>query len=111
MLAWRATTYREGVLLDQDEIRMQHYSPLHPQVVDAVRLLLDDRRNNVHMFKQLSFEWWLKQQKVPLVRGNAHFVATGAIYSEPDLLSILLIRTAQGLIHALQAKKREERER
>jgi hypothetical protein len=44
MPAWKATAYREDVLLDQDQIRMQHYCPLHPQVLDAVRLLLGDLR-------------------------------------------------------------------
>ena len=62
------------VLPEQDKIRMQHYCPLHPQVVDAVRPLLDGRHDDEQMFKQLSFERWLKHQKVPLLHGNYHFV-------------------------------------
>jgi len=62
------------VLPDQDKIRMQHYCPLHPQVVDSLKPLLDSRRNDEPMFKQLSFERWLKQQKIPLLHCDAHFV-------------------------------------
>lgn len=43
------------VLPEQDKIRMQHYCPLHPQVVDTVRPLLRGRNDEL-MFKQLSFE-------------------------------------------------------
>jgi hypothetical protein len=53
------------VLSEQDKIRMQHYCPLHPQVVDAVRLLLDGPRNDEPMFKQLSFERWLEAAEDP----------------------------------------------
>jgi hypothetical protein len=62
------------ILPEQDKIRMQHYCPLHPQVVDAVRPLLDGRRNDEPVFKQLSFERWLKQQKIQLLHCDAHFV-------------------------------------
>ncbi|MGZ8876325.1 MAG: hypothetical protein ACXW1F_07575 [Halobacteriota archaeon] len=62
------------VLPEQDKIRMQHYCPLHPQVVDALKLLLDGRRNDELMFKQLSFERWLKQQKIRLLLCDSHFV-------------------------------------
>jgi hypothetical protein len=62
------------VLPEQDKIRMQHYCPLHPQVVDGVRPLLDGRRNDERMFKQLPFERWLKQHKIQLLHCDAHFV-------------------------------------
>jgi hypothetical protein len=62
------------ILPDQDKIRMQHYCPLHPQVVAAIVPLLDGRLDDEPMFKQLSFERWLKQQKVRLIHGNNHFV-------------------------------------
>ena len=35
---------------------------------------MDKRLDDELMFKQLSFERWLKQQKVPLVHGSYHFV-------------------------------------
>jgi hypothetical protein len=53
---------------------MQHYCPLHPQVVEAIVPLLVERRDDEPMFKQLSFARWLKQQKVPLLHGSHHFV-------------------------------------
>jgi hypothetical protein len=62
------------VLPEQDKIRMQYYCPLHPQVVDGVRPLFDGRRDDELIFKQLSFERWLKQQKLQLLHSNAHFV-------------------------------------
>ncbi|MGZ4929107.1 MAG: hypothetical protein ACXV76_12685 [Halobacteriota archaeon] len=62
------------VLREQDKIRMQHYCPLHPQVVDALLPLLRDRRDDEPMLKQLSFEGWLKYQKLPLLHSNHHFV-------------------------------------
>ena len=62
------------ILPEHDKIRMQHYCPLHPQVVEAVAPLVRQQRGDEPMFKQLSFERWLKQQKVPLVHGSYHFV-------------------------------------
>ena len=62
------------VLSEQDKIRMQHYCPLHPQVVDALLRLEGCRSDDEPTFKQLSFERWLKQQKVPLLHGSHHFV-------------------------------------
>ncbi len=62
------------VLPEQDKIRMQHYCPLHPQVAYAIRPLLDSRLDDEPMFKQLSFERWVKQQKIQLLHCDAHFV-------------------------------------
>ncbi len=62
------------ILPEQDKIRVQHYCPLHPQVAEAIAPLLTERRDDQHVFKQLSFERWLKQHEVPLLHGNHHFV-------------------------------------
>jgi len=62
------------VLRERDKIRMQHYRPLHPQVVDALQPLLNGRGDEEPMFKQLSFERWLKQQKMPLLHGCHQFL-------------------------------------
>jgi hypothetical protein len=62
------------VLPAQDKIRMQHYCPLHPQIVETVLPLLDGRLNDEPIFEQLSFERWLRQQKIPLKHGRNHFV-------------------------------------
>lgn len=62
------------ILPDQNKIRMQHCCPLHPQVVKAVVPLLRERRDGEPMFKHMSFERWLKQQKVQLLYGSHNFV-------------------------------------
>ena len=35
----------------QDKIRMEHYVPLHPQVVEAIQPLLDGRQDDELMFQ------------------------------------------------------------
>ncbi|MGA2885220.1 MAG: hypothetical protein ABSE80_08715 [Halobacteriota archaeon] len=62
------------ILPDQDKIRMQHYCPLHPQVAQAVMPLLNGEVSDNPVFKQLSFERWLKQQKLQLTQCDRHFV-------------------------------------
>ena len=62
------------ILPEQDKIRMQHYCPLHPYVVEVMAPLLCELSDEELMFKQLSFGRWLKQQKVPLLHDSHHFV-------------------------------------
>jgi len=62
------------VLREQDKICMQHYCPLHPQVVSVITSLLDGRHDEKSMFKQLSFDRWLRQQKIMLMHCDAHLV-------------------------------------
>ncbi|MFZ0926342.1 MAG: hypothetical protein WB581_11275 [Halobacteriota archaeon] len=60
-----------------DKIRMQHYCPFHPQVVDAFRPLLDGRDDDKFIFEQLSFQRWLREHKIHkilLSQCNARFV-------------------------------------
>ena len=57
-----------------DKIRMAHYCPLHPQVVDAILPLLDGRDDNEYIFEQLLFERWLRERKIPLLHANTHFI-------------------------------------
>jgi len=61
-----------NVLPWQDKIRMQHYCPLHPQVVEAILPILDGRPNDVRAFEQLSFQQWLKNHEVRLLKSNVH---------------------------------------
>jgi len=58
----------------QDKIRMAHYVPVHPHVVEALHPLLDGRDDNKHMFRYYSFYKWIKRQKIPLTRTASHFV-------------------------------------
>ena len=58
----------------QDKIRMEHYVPLHPQVVEAIQPLLDGRRDNELIFQHGSFWMWAKRQKIPMSQFKGHFV-------------------------------------
>ncbi|HXY87386.1 MAG TPA: hypothetical protein VEG44_03005, partial [Candidatus Acidoferrales bacterium] len=58
----------------QDKIRMEHYVPLHPQVVDALRPLLEGRADDEAMFAYNNINQWIKRQKIPLSRVASHFV-------------------------------------
>jgi integrase len=58
----------------QDKIRMAHYVPLHPEVVEAVRPLLDERRDDELMFQHGSFWMWVKRQKIPMSQFKGNFV-------------------------------------
>jgi integrase len=75
--------FREAVKMDkpvvdilpwQDKIRMQHYCPLHPQVVEAMLLLLHGRRDDELIFEQLSFQQWLRHNDIRLFQSNARIV-------------------------------------
>jgi hypothetical protein len=62
------------VLPRQDKIRMQHYCPLHPQVVEAILPVLEGRPDNELVFEQLSFQEWLKYTDIRLLHGGARIV-------------------------------------
>jgi hypothetical protein len=76
---FRAALQRDPSVLDalpqQDKIRMQHYVPLHPYVVDAVTPLLDgrNRKDDTRIFAHEYFDKWARRKKIPLVYGG-HFV-------------------------------------
>jgi hypothetical protein len=53
---------------------MEHYVPLHPQVVNVLRPLLDGRKDDEAMFMYNSFNMWIKRQKIQLSRVASHFV-------------------------------------
>ncbi len=58
----------------QDKIRMSHYVPLHPRVVEALKPLLVGRNDNELMFNHSSFLQWVKRQKIQMSRFKGHFV-------------------------------------
>jgi hypothetical protein len=62
------------VTASQDKIKMEHYVPLHPQVVEALQPLLDRRCDDELMFAYNSLWMWIKRQKIPLSRISGHFV-------------------------------------
>jgi len=62
------------VLPWQDKIRMQHYCPLHPQVVEAILPVLDGRQDDALAFDQLSFQQWLRYHEVRLLKSTVRIV-------------------------------------
>ncbi len=58
----------------QDKIKMQHYVPLHPQVIQAIQPLLDDRYDDEPLFSYNSLAMWVKRQKIPLSRMQTYFI-------------------------------------
>jgi len=65
-----------SVMAEQDKIRMEHYVPVHPRVVEAMKKLCDDREDNERVFMLESFRKWTQKQKIPLSRCNRHFVTS-----------------------------------
>lgn len=59
---------------NQDKVKMAHYAPLAPQVIAAMKPLLDGRQDEEPMFKHGSFRMWTKRQKIPMSRFKGHFV-------------------------------------
>ena len=53
---------------------MQHYVPLHPQVIGAVEPLIDDRNDDETVFLYNSLAPWVKRQQIPLSRTKGNFV-------------------------------------
>ncbi|MGZ4880853.1 MAG: hypothetical protein ACXV5H_05465 [Halobacteriota archaeon] len=59
---------------EQDKIRLGHEVPLHPCVVESVKPLLEDRRDDEKAFEYISFLMWVKREKIPMSRFSGHFV-------------------------------------
>ncbi|MGZ4905948.1 MAG: hypothetical protein ACXV5H_11130 [Halobacteriota archaeon] len=57
----------------QDKIKMQHYVPLHQQVIQAIQPLLEGRSDDELMFEYISLIHWVKREKLPLTRIPSHF--------------------------------------
>jgi hypothetical protein len=53
---------------------MEHYVPLHPQVIESMQPLLRGRPDAELMFHHGSFWMWVKRQKIPMSQINGHFV-------------------------------------
>ncbi len=64
------------VLPGQDKIRMEHYVPLHPDVSDAVRPILEGRGDDEKAFRAEGFATWLKRNPVPMLRCQTRFTAS-----------------------------------
>jgi hypothetical protein len=62
------------VQASQDKIRMEHYVPLHPELVKILQPLVDGRADDELLFWYHSLLMWLKREKIPLTRISDHFV-------------------------------------
>jgi hypothetical protein len=60
--------------VSQDKVRMSHYVPLHPRIVEVIKLLLVGRDDNELIFTHGSFLQWIKRQKIRMSRFQKHFV-------------------------------------
>ncbi|MGA9080326.1 MAG: hypothetical protein WB581_08875 [Halobacteriota archaeon] len=58
----------------QDKVRMSHYVPLAPRVVEALKPLLAGRNDDQLMFTHSSFLQWIKRQKISMSRFQKPFV-------------------------------------
>jgi hypothetical protein len=67
------------VSADKDKIRMAHYVPLHPRLIEAVEPLLDEKEGNKIMFPLSALNQWLWRlrqagNEIPLSRCGSYFV-------------------------------------
>ncbi len=58
----------------QDKIKMEHYVPLHRQIIEAIQPLLNGRHDDELMFSHGSFWMWVKRQQIPMSHFKGHFV-------------------------------------
>ena len=74
------------VSADQDKIRMAHYVPLHPRVIEAVEPLLDGKKGNEIMFPVSALNQWLWRlrqagNEIPLSRCGSYFILSDLVSS------------------------------
>ncbi len=67
------------VSADQDKIRMAHYVPLHPRVIEAVEPLLDGKKDGELVFPLSALIQWFGRRRqagngIPLHRCDGYFV-------------------------------------
>lgn len=60
----------------QDKIRMEHFVPLHPQVVGSSAQLCEERDVEEPVFTLESFRKWTQKHRMPLTRCNSHFITS-----------------------------------
>jgi hypothetical protein len=60
----------------QCKIKFEHYCPLHPTIVGAVKPLLEGRKDDEAVFSYVSFANFVRKDRneIPLLRINSHFV-------------------------------------
>lgn len=61
---------------DQDKIRMEHYVPIHPDLRPILEQLILHRDDGERLFHYMSYQQWIKRNKVTLSRTGKHFVSS-----------------------------------
>ena len=56
------------VLPSQDKIRMEHYVPIHPDIIPIMTQLVEGKEDNIPVFELTSYQTWLKRHGIPLSR-------------------------------------------
>ncbi|PWR70243.1 hypothetical protein DK846_15110 [Methanospirillum lacunae] len=59
---------------DKDKIRMAHYVPIHPHLIEPLSCLISGRENDELLSSYHSINMWLKHKKFPLSRCQHHFI-------------------------------------
>jgi hypothetical protein len=62
------------VLSSQDKIKMEHYVPIHPTLINLLSKICDRRDNDDKFFEYNSIWMWMKRQKIPMLKTKSHFV-------------------------------------
>ena len=57
----------------QDKIRMEHYVPVHPDLLPILTKLIEGRDENDKMFKFVGYQMWLKHHSIQLTRAPLRF--------------------------------------
>ena len=58
----------------QDKIRMEHYVPIHPGIVDLLSQLCKGKAEDAPMFEYNSFWMWLKRQSISLSQNGLSLI-------------------------------------
>jgi len=53
---------------DQDKIRMEHYVPIHPDLLGILRELIARKADTARAFEFVGYQMWMKRNKIPLSR-------------------------------------------
>ena len=69
-----AKLFKELTPYAQDKIKMEHYVPLHPQLIEPLSRICNGKKNDVPVFEYNSYSMWIKREKIPLRRCLGHFV-------------------------------------
>jgi hypothetical protein len=56
------------VASDQDKIRMEHYVPIHPDLLGILTELINGKAETARVFEFVGYQCWMKHNRIPLSR-------------------------------------------